>query len=616
MSASGLRDRIGGLVLVGVAAVGITFLGFRGKDEPVAPPGGQLPIEECETGFHIENGACVPDVPDPGVIPAIDRFSQSTDRVIAPGIVGFTVEPRDPRSSIRWNFNDGSKEVINQKVVNHEYFAIGTFVGFVEVIEPDGRTGKIEFNVIVDAPIISPGEEDIISNFTQTQGSIFNGESVGFTVALAVPVDRLIWNFGDGSNVVLNQLSVDHRYNQVGTFQGTVEAIATGGGSEIIPFTVRVEEAPSQLITLSIEIGAAAGSTIEPGENVDFQAQVGGGIQPFVSFDWNFGDGTVERGDNRFPNHVYLTEGTFTVTLTVTDSVGNTQTATKLINVKSLPAQFGDVSITIQETPGSSFDFNINFLNNRSDLTIFGTTLIRVFDGPTLIHTRENSRSIQPLSTISEGLVIRDDWRREVPLRLLVEFNDVNGKLIDDAFLDFTIPEDVGPDPIFCPVGTHEENGVCVPDTIVCAVGFHEENGVCVPDVLPPQTTTQEKDFNVTNFPIIIPQFKTESVQTLLFSVPSNTLDIQFARVFVSARIGYETFASMKIVFNGETVDTIQYGIGESNITKERDIVITSKIKLNQLNELLLVFESSNVFFPAEAFVNLASVFVKSTVPI
>ena len=449
-----IKDRVGGIVLVGVVLTGLTFLGLRGKDDVVPPPDGGVPIVQCGIGFHEENGVCVVDNPGIPTEPT-STFTQSTQSVISPGIVGFTIEPHDPKSLIVWNFGDGSQDVLNKKVVNHEYLSSGNFVGVVTVTDSEGKVEQFEFNVFVEAGTPLPGEQDIITNFIQTQGTIFSGDSVGFSLALGVAVDQVTWDFGDGSNRVLNQISVDHRYNQTGTFNGFVEAIASGGGSERIPFTVRVEEAVSAIITLDLQVGAAAGSQVEPGENVNFQAVAGGGVPPFVSYEWDFGDGQKTVTQSPFANHTFLSEGNFTVKVTVTDSVGNNKSDSVLLSVKSLPAQFGDVTISITETPQADLDFAIDFFNERSDLQIIGSSIIRVFDGQTQIHARTNQFAISPLSKSTEFLDIRDNWRRGVPLVLFVEYNDVNGKLLNDASLTFTIPEDQIPDiPQVAPVGT------------------------------------------------------------------------------------------------------------------------------------------------------------------
>jgi len=51
----------------------------------------------------------------------------------------------------------------------------------------------------------------------------------------------------------------------------------------------------------------------------------------FVSYLWDFGDGTNSTGVN--PNHKYTTPGVYTVTLTVTDTAGHTLTKTMVIAV-------------------------------------------------------------------------------------------------------------------------------------------------------------------------------------------------------------------------------------------------------------------------------------------
>ncbi len=52
-----------------------------------------------------------------------------------------------------------------------------------------------------------------------------------------------------------------------------------------------------------------------------------------VSWDWDFGDGTTSTDQN--PNHVFSSEATFTVTLTVTDDFGDTGTLSQTITVTS-----------------------------------------------------------------------------------------------------------------------------------------------------------------------------------------------------------------------------------------------------------------------------------------
>lgn len=63
---------------------------------------------------------------------------------------------------------------------------------------------------------------------------------------------------------------------------------------------------------------------------VNFNSTVIGGIAPYIYL-WTFGDGTMST--NPAPNHTYTVNGTFTSTLTVTDSIGNTATSATTITV-------------------------------------------------------------------------------------------------------------------------------------------------------------------------------------------------------------------------------------------------------------------------------------------
>jgi PKD repeat protein len=69
------------------------------------------------------------------------------------------------------------------------------------------------------------------------------------------------------------------------------------------------------------------------GEAVQFTDQSTG---PPTSWDWDFGDGGSSTAEN--PNHAYSTPGTYTVSLTATNSVGSdTETKTDYITVTEAP---------------------------------------------------------------------------------------------------------------------------------------------------------------------------------------------------------------------------------------------------------------------------------------
>ena len=70
------------------------------------------------------------------------------------------------------------------------------------------------------------------------------------------------------------------------------------------------------------------------GNEIDFQPFVVGGIPPY-SYKWNFGDGKTST--ERLPSHAYDKQGQYTVTLTVTDDAGATDTFS--VGVSILPKE-------------------------------------------------------------------------------------------------------------------------------------------------------------------------------------------------------------------------------------------------------------------------------------
>ncbi len=84
---------------------------------------------------------------------------------------------------------------------------------------------------------------------------------------------------------------------------------------------------------LGLELFASR-TRVEEREQVSFYAEIAGGFPPY-SYQWDLGDGTTSTDGN--PQHAYTKDGTYSVSLTVTDDRGNelTETRTDYITVLS-----------------------------------------------------------------------------------------------------------------------------------------------------------------------------------------------------------------------------------------------------------------------------------------
>jgi len=93
---------------------------------------------------------------------------------------------------------------------------------------------------------------------------------------------------------------------------------------------VRLEQS-----SLGVEFSADKRRGLKEGENIRFTVdQIAGGFPPY-SYEWDFGDGDISTDDT--PTHAYRVDGSYTVSLTVTDDRGNTATENRENYITVIP---------------------------------------------------------------------------------------------------------------------------------------------------------------------------------------------------------------------------------------------------------------------------------------
>ena len=151
------------------------------------------------------------------------------------------------------------------------------------------------------------------------------------------------WSFGDGAVATGNP--VDHAYSSNGRFVVDLTLTDANGASATASHTVVVGVV--ELLSADFTFSAAT-----VGKPMSFSASATGGV-PAYSFAWNFGDGNI--GEEVGPDHSYGTKGSFTVVLTVTDSVGTEAMATRVVTVAPQPLAASITSSTARVGQPVSF---------------------------------------------------------------------------------------------------------------------------------------------------------------------------------------------------------------------------------------------------------------------
>jgi len=156
-------------------------------------------------------------------------------------------------------------------------------------------------------------------------------------------------------------------------FHGVIEYYLADNG----PFTDSVDGQTQVTVTsysggsTNIEPIADAGGPYTGTIDTPVAFDGAGSIDPdgaIVSYDWNFGDSTT--GDGLISSHVYTIRGTYTVSLTVTDNKGLTDSDTAMVTIEGKTLTSETTQPEDTPAPTDDQDDSETFGNNGSMTTM------------------------------------------------------------------------------------------------------------------------------------------------------------------------------------------------------------------------------------------------------
>jgi len=121
----------------------------------------------------------------------------------------------------------------------------------------------------------------------------------------------IVWDMDDGTTVSDVQ-TVVHTHSGPGTYEVRVTITDTRGGQTYSTITLVVISNSPPVVEIDTIPVAVKGDTLS------FDANVSDEDGDTMTFAWDFGDGDTSTWEA--PKHIYAEPGTYTVTLTVTDS--------------------------------------------------------------------------------------------------------------------------------------------------------------------------------------------------------------------------------------------------------------------------------------------------------
>ncbi len=249
--------------------------------------------------------------------------------VVAPGLTNPYLYPT-PVDNFDLN-DDGNMDVVIGYGYSVRYYSgngDGTFTYVTEIMDGTGY----DRYCLSAPPGVMPGSP--VADADPDSQTISVGGTADFDGSNSFDTDggtiiSYDWNFGDGFTGT--GMITSHTYTTEGIFN--VRLTVTDNDNKTGRDLVRVKVLGNPPVA---DVGGPyAGTQYVP---LTFDGSGSTDDYGIIGYEWDFGDGSTGSGVT--PMHTYFTSGTFTVTLTVTDTVGQSNTSTTTADISSGPPRY------------------------------------------------------------------------------------------------------------------------------------------------------------------------------------------------------------------------------------------------------------------------------------
>ncbi len=288
-----------------------------------------------------------------------------------------------------WGFGDNSFDTIQNPL--HLYDSAGTYQATLVVENNFGCKDTLTKSVQV--------YYDPIASFTHSDVCL--GDSVHFTntchVDMSTSIVSYLWDFGDNSPISSLQNPI-HYYANAGTFSVTLLVKTIDSCTNVTTVTVNVFDAPNT--KFNFNNSCLADSVLFSNTSVN---PTMGAIAHFI---WNFGDNSSLDSVTNSPDHLYNTEGSYTVSLiTFSSNLGCSDTLKDTVLIFPMPvANFGTADVCLNQA--TNFQDSSTVILGTIDHWVWSFGDSSVVDStqyPMHIYTHRGSFSVSLISTTNFG---------------------------------------------------------------------------------------------------------------------------------------------------------------------------------------------------------------------
>jgi len=303
--------------------------------------------------------------------PPVAEFSFLPASPSTADTIQFTDESTDDGTIVSWDWDfDDSSGTSTDQDPTYSYGDDGTYSVTLTVTDDDGLTDTVQHPVTVsnvppvavddsaNVPEDTPTDIDVTSNDHDSDGTI------DVTTVIATDGTHGTTSVNGVTGIVT--YTPDGGYIGSDSFTYTVDDDdgATSGTATVYVTVIEVEPPNAEFSFLP-----ASPSTADTIQFTDESTDDG----TIVSWDWDFDDGSGTSTDQD-PTYSYGDDGVFTVTLTVWDNEGASDSVSHPVTVSNVPpVAVDDISATTADVP---VDVVVTSNDHDSDGTIDVTTVV------------------------------------------------------------------------------------------------------------------------------------------------------------------------------------------------------------------------------------------------